>query len=60
MDLAGVFSLGLVTAVLTLLLVMMLDATGTLIGVAHQAGFLDEEGRLPRLRRRSSPIPAAP
>ena len=51
MDLAGVFRLGLVTAVLTLLLVMMLDATGTLIGVAHQAGFLDDEGRLPRLRQ---------
>jgi AGZA family xanthine/uracil permease-like MFS transporter len=30
---------------------MMLDATGTLIGVARQAGFLDEQGRLPRLRQ---------
>jgi AGZA family xanthine/uracil permease-like MFS transporter len=51
MDLAGVFQLGLATAVLTLLLVMMLDATGTLIGVARQAGFLDQQGRLPRLRQ---------
>jgi AGZA family xanthine/uracil permease-like MFS transporter len=51
MDLAGVFQLSILTAVLTLLLVTMLDATGTLIGVARQAGFLDEQGRLPRLRQ---------
>jgi AGZA family xanthine/uracil permease-like MFS transporter len=51
MDVAGVFQLGLVVIVLTLLLVTMLDTAGTLIGVARQAGFLDEEGRLPRLRQ---------
>ena len=48
MDVAGVFQLALVTMVLTLLLVMLLDTAGTLIGVARQAGFLDKEGRLPR------------
>jgi AGZA family xanthine/uracil permease-like MFS transporter len=51
MDVAGVFQLGLVVIVLTLLLVTMLDTAGTLIGVARQAGFLDEGGRLPRLRQ---------
>lgn len=51
MDLAGVFQLGLVTIVLTLLLVTVLDTAGTLIGVARQAGFLDQEGRLPRARQ---------
>jgi AGZA family xanthine/uracil permease-like MFS transporter len=51
MDLAGVFQLGLVTMVLTLLLVTILDTAGTLIGVARQAGFLDAEGRLPRARQ---------
>ncbi len=51
MDVAGVFQLGLVVIVLTLLLVTILDTAGTLIGVARQAGFLDEEGRLPRLRQ---------
>jgi xanthine/uracil/vitamin C permease (AzgA family) len=50
MDLAGVFQLGLVTIVLTLLLVTILDTAGTLIGVARQAGFLAPEGRLPRAR----------
>src|SRR5262245_10245921 len=41
MDLAGVFQLGLVTMVLTLLLVTILDTAGTLIGMARQAGLLD-------------------
>jgi adenine/guanine/hypoxanthine permease len=50
MDLAGSFTLGLVTIVLTLLLVTILDTAGTLIGVARQAGLLNAEGRLPRLR----------
>ncbi|HZP08857.1 NCS2 family permease [Methyloceanibacter sp.] len=51
LDLAGLAHLSLVTIVLTLLLVTILDTTGTLIGVARQAGLLDEEGRLPRLRQ---------
>jgi AGZA family xanthine/uracil permease-like MFS transporter len=50
MDVAGVFRLGLLTMVLTLLLVTILTA-GTLIGVARQAGLLDQEGRLPRARQ---------
>jgi AGZA family xanthine/uracil permease-like MFS transporter len=51
MDLGSAFQLGLVTIVLTLLLVTMLDTAGTLIGVARQARLLDKEGRLPRLRQ---------
>ena len=51
MDLAGAFRLGLLTMVLTLLLVMLLDTAGTLIGVARQAGLLGQDGRLPRLRQ---------
>jgi AGZA family xanthine/uracil permease-like MFS transporter len=51
MDVPGVFELGLVTIVLTLLLVTILDTAGTLIGVARQAGLLDRCGRLPRLRQ---------
>jgi AGZA family xanthine/uracil permease-like MFS transporter len=50
MDVAGAFQIGLMTMVLTLLLVTLLDTTGTLIGVARQARLLDEQGRLPRLR----------
>ncbi len=51
LDMAGAAKLGLVTIVLTLLLVTILDTAGTLIGVARQAGLLDDDGRLPRLRR---------
>jgi AGZA family xanthine/uracil permease-like MFS transporter len=51
MEVAGIFHLGLVTIVLTLLLVTILDTAGTLIGVARQAGLLDPDGRLPRARR---------
>jgi len=50
-EVAGIFQLGLVTIVLTLLLVTILDTAGTLIGVARQAGLLDPDGRLPRARR---------
>jgi len=51
MDLAGAFQASFITIVLTLLLVTMLDTAGTLIGVARQAGLLDAQGRLPRLRQ---------
>jgi adenine/guanine/hypoxanthine permease len=51
LDLANAFQIGLTIIILTLLLVTLLDTAGTLIGVANQAGFLDEEGRLPRLRQ---------
>jgi len=51
LDLAGAAHLSLIVIVLTLLLVTILDTAGTLIGVARQAGFLDEDGKLPRLRQ---------
>ena len=51
LDLAGALDAGLIAVVLTFFLVELFDATGTLIGVAHRAGLLDENGRLPRLRR---------
>lgn len=51
MDLSEIFQFATMAMVLALLLVMILDAAGTLIGVARQAGFLNEDGRLPRLRQ---------
>ncbi|MBF6189577.1 NCS2 family permease [Nocardia beijingensis] len=38
----------MVVVVLTMLFVDFFDASGTLIGVANQAGLLDEDGKLPR------------
>jgi AGZA family xanthine/uracil permease-like MFS transporter len=51
LDLAGAMGAGLLAVVLTFFMVELFDATGTLIGVAHRAGLLDAEGRLPRLNR---------
>lgn len=51
LDLAGAFQIGLVTIVFTFLFVDLFDTAGTLVGVAHRAGLLDAQGRLPRLRK---------
>jgi AGZA family xanthine/uracil permease-like MFS transporter len=51
MDLSGIFEAAFITVTLVLLLVTILDTMGTLVGVARQAGLLDENGRLPRLRQ---------
>ena len=51
MDVAGALHVGLLTVILTFFLVELFDASGTLIGVAHRAGLLDADGRLPRLKR---------
>ncbi|MSP49407.1 MAG: NCS2 family permease, partial [Alphaproteobacteria bacterium] len=51
MDVAGALSLGLVAVVFAFLFVDLFDNAGTLIGLAHRAGFLDKEGKLPRIRQ---------
>ncbi len=51
LDFAGALEVGFITIVFTFLLVDMFDTAGTLVGVAHQGGLLDEDGRLPRLRK---------
>ena len=51
MNLSGAFTLASMVMMLALLLVTILDASGTLIGVARQADLLDEDGNLPRARQ---------
>lgn len=51
LDLAGALHVGLVSIVFAFLFVDLFDNAGTLIGVAHRAGLLDAQGRLPRLRK---------
>ena len=51
MDIAGALNAGLLTVILTFFLVELFDASGTLIGVAHRAGLLDKDGKLPRLKK---------
>ncbi len=51
LDLAGALHVGLVTIIFAFLFVDLFDNAGTLIGLAHRAGLLDEKGRLPRIGR---------
>jgi len=51
MDIMGAVEIGLVVVVFAFLFVDLFDTAGTLVGLAHRAGLLDENGRLPRLRR---------
>ncbi|HEX4506155.1 MAG TPA: NCS2 family permease [Alphaproteobacteria bacterium] len=51
LDLRSAFSLGAITVILAFFFVDLFDSTGTLIGVAHQAGLLKPDGTLPRLRK---------
>lgn len=51
MDIAGALSLSLITIVFAFLFVDLFDTAGTLVGVAHRGGMLDDRGRLPRLRK---------
>ncbi|WP_430787945.1 NCS2 family permease [Virgibacillus flavescens] len=49
MDIGGVFANSLYTIVFAFLLVTIFDTTGTMIGVAEQAGFM-KNGKLPRAK----------
>jgi len=51
LDIPGALQIGLVVIVFSFLFVDIFDTAGTLIGLAHRAGMLDKEGRLPRLER---------
>jgi len=51
LDILAALDLSLTAVILTFLLVDLFDTAGTLVGVAHRAGLLDERGRLPRLDR---------
>ena len=49
MDVSGVFSQGLYAVIFTFLLITLFDTTGTMLGVAGQAGLL-ENGKFPRVK----------
>jgi adenine/guanine/hypoxanthine permease len=51
LDLRGILEVGFITIIFTFFFVDLFDTAGTLIGVAHRAGLLDEDGNLPRLGR---------
>ena len=51
LDIVGAFQIGLIAIVFAFLFVDLFDTAGTLVGLAHRAGLLDEQDRLPRLDR---------
>jgi AGZA family xanthine/uracil permease-like MFS transporter len=51
LDFSRVFEATALIVIFSLLFVDLFDTAGTLIGVAHRAGMLDAEGRLPRMGR---------
>lgn len=51
LDIGAALQLGMIAVIFTFLIVDLFDTAGTLIGVAHQAELLDDEGRLPRIQR---------
>ena len=51
MDIAAALDVGVITIVLTFFFVDVFDNTGTLVAIAHKAGLIDEDGKLPRIGR---------
>jgi adenine/guanine/hypoxanthine permease len=51
MDIVKAMEAGLIAIVFTFFFVDVFDNTGTLVGVAHKAGLLNEDGTLPRVNR---------
>ena len=51
LDIAAAMQWSMVTVILSMLIVDVFDTAGTLVGVATRAKLLDEDGKLPRLRR---------
>lgn len=48
LDIAGALKFGFIGVLVSFLFVDMFDTAGTLVGVAQQADYLDEEGNLPK------------
>jgi AGZA family xanthine/uracil permease-like MFS transporter len=51
LDVRGALGIGLLQVVFVFFFVDLFDNVGTLVGLAHQAGMLDENGELPRVQR---------
>jgi AGZA family xanthine/uracil permease-like MFS transporter len=51
LDLAGALHAGLIVIIFAFFFVDLFDNTGTLVAVAHRAGLIGPDGRIPRLMR---------
>jgi AGZA family xanthine/uracil permease-like MFS transporter len=50
LDIAGALRLGLLTTVFAFMISDFFDTMGTVVAVGEQAGFMDREGKIPRLK----------
>lgn len=50
-DLSGALAWGFVSVLLTVFVMDFVDTMGTLLGLSHRAGFLDEKGNLPEIEK---------
>jgi len=51
LDINAALDMALFGVIFAFLFTDLFDTTGTLVGVAHRAGLLDKDGKLPRLRK---------
>jgi AGZA family xanthine/uracil permease-like MFS transporter len=51
MDLSSVLEVSMLSVIFAFLFVDLFDTSGTLVAVAQRGGFLDDKGRLPRVKR---------
>ena len=51
LDVAGALKAGLFTVIFALVFVDLFDTAGTLLGIAHRANLLTQDGRIPRLKQ---------
>jgi adenine/guanine/hypoxanthine permease len=51
LDLGGALDAGLIAIIFAFFFVDLFDNTGTLVGVAHRAGLIEKDGKIPRLSR---------
>jgi AGZA family xanthine/uracil permease-like MFS transporter len=51
LDLKGTLDAGLIAIIFAFFFVDLFDNTGTLVGVAHRAGLIGKDGKIPRLGR---------
>lgn len=50
-DIAGVMNIEAIPVIFIILVLMFVDTMGTMIGVSAKAGFLDEKGNLPEIKK---------
>src|SRR5690606_37167793 len=51
LDIVGALEVGLIAIVFTFFFVDVFDNTGTLVGLAHKAGLVGPDGKLPRVNK---------